>query len=280
MRNSSRMKSGSASLLSSLAGSIFSLLLLVCGAGCAADQAAQQSLDAGFTSIANAPQNDELTDALTRADAQLAKEPAGKNTARALYLRGRALEQRVKKSPAQATADFGAARQAYVDALQQSPGTPLEYYIRSSLANICYWQDDYTTAQQQWAACAGKFDDDTVNSFVQYRIGLCQQRLGNFIAADQTFATVQEKFQVVEVAQRAKAHTGFRFFTVQLATFANAQTADAAVAQLLRENVNPKRITDPRGTHVVTIGPCPNYAQAQQLKARFIARYPDAVIVP
>ena len=277
MRNS---PTGSSPIRSSWTKILASLILLVLAAGCAADQAAQESLNAGFTSIANAPQNDELSDALNRADAQVAKEPAGKSTASALYLRGRALEQRVKKSSAQATADFGAARQAYVDALQQNPGTPLEHYVRASLANICYWQDDYSTAQQQWTTCAGKFDDETVNAFVLYRIGLCQQRLGNFTAADQTFATVQEKFAVPEVAQRAKSHTGFRFFSVQLATFASQQTADAAVAQLLRENVSPKRMTDPRGAHVVTIGPCPNYAQAQQLKARFIARYPDAVIVP
>ncbi|CAN5624977.1 hypothetical protein BH09PLA1_BH09PLA1_37290 [soil metagenome] len=255
-------------------------LILTSAAGCAADQAAQENLDAGFVAIANPRQDNQLSDALARADAQIAKEPSGKNAAKALYLRGRALEQRVKQSPAQATADFGSARQAYTDALQQSPGTPLEYYIRASLANICYWQDDYTTAQQQWQACAGKFDDTSVNAFIAYRIGLCQQRLGNFVAADQTFASVQQKFQSPEVVMRAKAHSGFRSFTVQLATFATAQNADAAVAQLMRENVNPKRVTDPRGTHVVNIGPCANYAQAQQLKARFVGRFPDAVIVP
>ena len=255
------------------------IALAICG--CAADQAAQENLDAGFASISAAPQNDELSDALSRADVQIGKEPAGKNTAKALYLRGRALEQRVKQSPAQATADFGAARQAYLDALQRNPREPLEHYIRASLANVCYWQDDYTTAQQQWTAVAGKFDDESTNAFVLYRIGLCQQRLGNFTAADQTFAKVQQTYpNLLEVVQRAKNHAGFHFFAVQLATFANQQTADATVTQLIREGVNPKRITDPRGAHVVTIGPCSNYAQAQQLKARYLARFPDAVIVP
>ena len=250
-------------------------------AGCAADQQTQQNLDAGFTSIANAPQNDELSDALARADAQIAKEPTGKNSAKALYLRGRALEQRVKKSPAQANADFGAARQAYTDALQQKPGVPLEHYIRASLANVCYWQDDYITAQQEWSTVAGKFEDESTNAFVLYRIGLCQQRLGNFVGADQVFARVQEQFpQAVEVGTRAKNHVGFKYFLVQLATFANAQTADATAQQLVRDGVNPKRITDPRGAHIVTIGPCSTYAQAQQLKSRYIARFPDAVIVP
>jgi tetratricopeptide (TPR) repeat protein len=250
-------------------------------AGCAADQAAQQNLDAGFNSLSTARQDDELSDALGRADAQLAKEPAGKNAPKALYLRGHALEQRVKKSPAQAASDFAAARQAYVEALQQDPGQPLVNYIRASLANVCYWQDDYVTAQQQWSAVAGQFDDDAINAFVLYRIGLCQQRLGNFVAADQTFAKVQELYpQSVEVGTRAKNHMGFQFFVVQLATFATQQSADATVKQLVREGVNPKRLTDPRGAHVVTIGPCATYAQAQQLKSRYIARFPDAVIVP
>jgi cell division protein FtsN len=110
---------------------------------------------------------------------------------------------------------------------------------------------------------------------------IAQQRLGNFVAADQTFVKVQEQFpQAVEVGTRAKNHMGFKFFVVQVATFANAQTADATVAQLIRNGVNPKRITNPRGTHVVTIGPASTYAQAQQLKARYQARFPDAVIVP
>jgi hypothetical protein len=249
--------------------------------GCAADQQTQQNLDAGFNSLTTARQDDELSDALGKADAQLAKEPTGKPAPKALYLRGRALEQRVKQSPAQASSDFAAARQAYVDALQQTPGLPLDNFIRASLANVCYWQDDYVTAQQQWTTVAGRFEDEATNAFVLYRIGLCQQRLGNFIAADQTFSKVQEQFaQAVEVGTRAKNHMGFKFFIVQLATFANAQTADATVQQLMRDGVNPKRVTDPRGAHVVTIGPASTYAQAQQLKSRYVARFPDAVIVP
>ena len=281
MRNSRSFKrSTSMSMMLILATVAMTLFT----SGCAGDQVAQQNLDAGFTSISNARQGDELSDALSRADAQIAKEPTGKNTARALYLRGRALEQRLKSSPAQATADFGAARQAYTDALKQNPGVPLEHFIRASLANVCYWQDDYVAAQQHWAACTGKFDDENTNAFVLYRIGLCQQRLGNFVAADRTFAQVQQMYpNAAEVAQRAKSRTGFTFFTVQLATFANSQTADATVAQLMRDGVNPKRVSDPRdprNTHAVTIGPCATYAQAQQLKARYIARFPDAVIVP
>jgi cell division septation protein DedD len=92
---------------------------------------------------------------------------------------------------------------------------------------------------------------------------------------------VQQTYpNAAEVVGRAKSRTGFTFFTVQLATFANPQTADATVMQLMRDGVNPKRVSEPRGTHAVTIGPCATHAQAQQLKARYIARFPNAVIVP
>jgi hypothetical protein len=43
------------------------ILALIVVSGCAADQAAQESLDAGFTSVANARHGDELSDAIARA---------------------------------------------------------------------------------------------------------------------------------------------------------------------------------------------------------------------
>src|SRR5947208_2684472 len=98
-----------------------SALVLFGSAGCAADKEAHDNLTAGFASLQNGSQEDELSDALGHADAQLAKQSTGPAASEALYLRGRAMEKRAKKTPAQATSDFAAARQAYLDALNQSP---------------------------------------------------------------------------------------------------------------------------------------------------------------
>ena len=244
--------------------------------GCAGEANTKQNLAAGYDAF-NSQQYD---DAIARADTQLAKDPRGKGSAEALYLRGRALEQRAKNHPTDARNDLAAARQAYVDALAQKPASQLDAYIRTSLANVAYWQDDFTTAQQQWTAAYGKLGTPDTDPFILYRIGLCQQRLGQFDDADKTFAAVVERYPQTEAADRAKSHSGFRAFTVQLATFADAKGAERAESDLRREGVAAARVVDPRGRHVLSVGPVPTYAAAQQLRTRFTARYPDALIVP
>jgi hypothetical protein len=65
-----------------------------------------------------------------------------------------------------------------------------------------------------------------------------------------------------------------------MATYASATSADAAVGELRRSGVIPLRTIDPRGNHVVSVGPVPTFVAAQQLKARFVQKFPDAVILP
>lgn len=257
-----------------------SALFLIGAAGCANDNTTKENLTAGFSSLSNPSHDDEFADALSRADAQIAKDPQGKGSPEAYYLRGRALEQRVKHSQQQSDSDLAAARVAYIDAINRHPNNDLEQYIRISLGNICYWQDDYATALQQWTTVQGKMKDETLNAFALYRMGLCEQRLGNFSGADNTFDDVQKKYPTSDAALRAKSHTGFKYFAVQLATFANAKTADQTAKSLSREIPSAQHVVDARGQHVVTVGHANNYAQALQIKSHFASRYPDAVIVP
>jgi cell division septation protein DedD len=111
-------------------------------------------------------------------------------------------------------------------------------------------------------------------------MGLCQQRLGQFQQADQTFAMVQQQHPGSTPAQRAKEHVGVRSFFVQLVTFKTAASADKAVAALRREGVEPARIENDQGFQQIRVGPVQSYAQAVSLKTRFADRYPDAIIVP
>ncbi len=246
-------------------------------AGCV-DQATKENLTTGYTSF-EARQYDA---SLSHAESALVKSngDSSPGSAEALYLKGRSIEERAKKTRADATADLSAARTAYVNALGASPPPKLEPFIHASIANVAYWQDDYAAALQEWQAASKKFSDADTNAFVLYRIGLCQQRLGQFAEADKTFANVQQERPGAEVADRARAHAGARSFALQLATYSTVAQADAAMTQLAAQHLKATNIADPRGRHVVSVGPFDTYLHASQMRSRLAALYPEAIILP
>lgn len=253
------------------------LLLMLCiVAGCADDSRAKAELREGYSSL-EARQYDQ---AQSQAEAFLQHTPQGPGSAEALYLKGRALEQKSAANINQARADLQAAREAYLQALAHSPSPRLTAYIHTSLANVAYFQEDYPSAITEWSNAYDKLENSEVKAWVLYRLGLCYQRMGQFAQADENFVRVQQDFSGSVPAQRAKEHQGIRGFSVQLATFATIQPADAAIATLRREGVLANRQTDASGHSVVMVGPMPSYAQAQALKARYSARYPAAVVIP
>lgn len=245
--------------------------------GCVENQPPRKALNEGYAAL----EQRQYDQAIDKADEFLRQSPAGPGSAEALYLRGRAYEQRTAPNPHEAQINLQNARTAYIQALEQNPSDKLEAYVRASLANVAYFQDDYTTALQQWLTSYNDLSNEpVVQAWVLYRIGLCRQRTNQFEQADRTFAAVQERFPNTIPAQRAREHAGARSFYVQLATFANVSGADQASAQLKRESVTPVRSIDAKGRHVLRVGPAQTYGQAQMLKSRFTSRYPDAMIVP
>jgi TolA-binding protein len=255
------------------------LLFLSPVAGCGGQQPAAQD-KANLKAASQSIESQQFDQAIAQSDAYLAKIPHGPGSAEALYLKGRGYEGRVAQNNAQAQANLQSARAAYIQGLTQNPSAVLEPSIHTSLANVAYFQDDYTTALSQWTTAYPNLRDDSIRGWVLYRIGICQQRLGQFDRADQTFAQVQSKFPNSVPAQRAREHQGARNFQVQLATFASATSADNAAAKLRTQGVNPVRIMNPQGQQQLRIGPVPNYAQALALKNRFAGQYPDALVVP
>jgi tetratricopeptide (TPR) repeat protein len=254
--------------------------LMVCGLGmpgCGPDKQAKQDLTEGYASL----ENQQFDDALSHADSFLAQHPNGQGSAEALYLKGRALEQKSVNGPAEARNNLTAARAAYVDAFAQKPSPKLESYLHTSLANVAYFLDDYVTAVNEWTTAYDALgDDDAIKAWVLYRIGLCKQRLGQFTDADQVLAAVQERYPNTLPAQRAKEKMGARGFSLQVATFANSAAADSTVGSLRQEGVSAIKQADPKGRTVVFVGPVPSYQQALSLKTRYAMKYPDAVIVP
>lgn len=217
---------------------------------------------------------------MQHADAHLAKTPNGVGSAEALYLKGQALEKKTAANAEEGRMNFRTARDDYKQALVLQPAPALDARLHAGVANTSYWLDDYPTAIQEWTKAYDEMDDPSAKSFTLYRIGLCQQRLGQFAQADRTFAIVQQQYSGSDAAHRAHDHQGYRAFTVQLATFANPATADAAVANLRRQGVAATRVANSAGQSVVSVAPFANYAQAEELMNRYAATYPSAIVLP
>jgi outer membrane protein assembly factor BamD (BamD/ComL family) len=255
-------------------------LILICAAapGCSPRIAESDKavLDAGYAAL----EARQYNQAIANADAFLARSPHGPGTPEALYLRGRGYEGKVAGNPASAGADLQSARTAYIQVLEMNPAQPLKAYAQTSLANVAYFQEDYQTALQQWAEAYDKLDRDDIKAWALYRMGVCQQRMGDFDRADRTFAQVQQRHAKTEPAQRARDHQGARAFYVQVGTFTSAASADRASADLRVMGITPLRLSDSQGHQFVRAGPFSKYAQAQQIKTRVAGRFPDAIIVP
>jgi len=227
----------------------------------------------------------QLDAAMTGADRVLVGNPAGPGAAEAHYLRGRVLEERAqeaarKEEIPEAKSNLQAARDAYNAGLSAKPAPAVEGNLRAGVANVAYFQEDYSTAISQWTVAADKIADPQTKAWVLYRVGLSQQRFGNFPDADRTFATVQKDFPGSEPAKRAAAHQGVRGFHVQVGVFGATANADGAVTDLRKEGVIALIVADPAGRHIVRVGPVPTYEQAKALKTRLAGKYPDAVIIP
>jgi tetratricopeptide (TPR) repeat protein len=244
--------------------------------GCATDQGAKDNLTAGYTAL-DARQYD---DAINHADETLTKSPSGESSAEAFYLKGRAYEQRAKPDVRGASSDLETAASYYQQALTLSPSRSLEGYLHASLGNVDYWRDDFYGALQQFSLAYDLIDSTDLKSFILYRAGLCQQRLGQFNVADKSFQAVQDRFPGTEAATRAHDHQGVHDFNVRVALFSNVQAADSAVAALSSMSVNTYKKMLPNGQYVVLVGPEGTYTEAMGMKARVAGQYPDAMIVP
>jgi outer membrane protein assembly factor BamD (BamD/ComL family) len=224
----------------------------------------------------------QLDAAMTGADRVLIGNRDGTGAAEAHYLRGRVFEERAAQAsdPALAKAALANARTAYNAALAAHPAPELDARVHAGIANAAYFQDDYATAIAEFSVASNKLTEPTSKAWALYRVGLSQQRFGNFDEADQTFAKVQQGFPNTEPARRAGQHQGARGFHVQIGTYSTPANAQNAVATLRADGVIGTQQSDPAGRVVVRVGPVPTYDQARALKSRLAAKYPDALIIP
>jgi len=251
--------------------------MLFLAAGCATNPSGAQSLREGYAAL-----NDrQYEQAIGAADQFLAATPEGAGAAEATFLRGRAIYQRDKATPAKSVADVAEARVCFEKALTLAPPPNLEALAHSDLANAAYFQDDFVTAEKEWSAAYDKLENPDAKSWVMYRAGLCRQRQGRWADADAMFASVQQTYPSSEPARRAREHQGHKAFFVQVGAFQDLVSADRVIAALTKTGVKAQRGgATPQKLQPVYAGPRATYREAMALKQQLTAQYPSAVIVP
>ncbi len=251
--------------------------LLLCS--CASQQDANvKTLRAGYDALAA----HRLDDAVTAADKVLANSPTKTLPAEAHYLKGSAYEDRAMSSPTNLSSDLQRARTEYIAAIAEPHAPDLEGRARAGVANVAFHQDDYATAYMQWQSAYEKLERPEDKYRTLYRLGQTAQRIGHWEEADKFFTMIEQSAPNTDLATKARQHRGARGFIVQLATFADAKQAVAAVTALRRQGIAAQDTPDPANPslHLIRISPLSTWLEAKALRQRFAAEYPNIVILP
>jgi tetratricopeptide (TPR) repeat protein len=259
-------------------------LAIALAAGCSSGTTPMDraKLHAGYQSL----NQRDYDGAMTAAEQFLRTHPAGSpGSAEALYLQGRVYEQRATSAErtgadSRSKMDLQSARAVYVRALAIPAEPRLVALIHSGVANVAYFQDDYTTAMNEWAVAFPDLSDPEAKAWALYRIGICQQRLGRFDQADRSFTSVRQQFPNSVPAERASLHLGARAFYVQVGAFTDVKNADRIAASLQSQGFHAARAIGPSGQNEVRVGPAYSFVEAKQLQARLLGTYPTATIEP
>jgi TolA-binding protein len=215
------------------------------------------------------------------ADEYVAKQPAGSALADALYLRGRALEEKAQRDAASPQKDVADAYNAYTEALAANPRPELEGLIHIGMGNVLYFQDRYAAAINELTSGYEKATRESDKAWALYRVGLCNQRLAKWDEADKFFAAVQQQYPGTAQAQRARDHQGAKAFWVQVATFGSPAAASTAADELKKQGLAAQLFVDTtRNAQVVRVGPLPTYDAATAMRQRVLGKYRDSIIVP
>jgi tetratricopeptide (TPR) repeat protein len=245
--------------------------------GCASDQQAHDQLEAGNKAISAHDYDSAIR------DADMVLSTGSSDYAGAAdYLRGLAIVNRMdaqKPDPATAQRELEIARGAFVAGLSQHCSNELAARLHGQLGFVEYFEDEYAPALRDLTAALPQLSQPEWKQYVLYRMGVCQQRLGRFDDADQTFLKVQSDYAGTQIAQRAKARRGVRGFYVQIGVFSQ-QTDIEKAARTIGEAGSVPLKTEDKGLTVLRTADVPSFEQAAQLKSRLAFAYPDALVMP
>jgi TolA-binding protein len=272
-------RGSSAKLAKPLARRAAAAALVLAAAGCAHGPTPRDNLATAYREFESPnPNYAQIADA---ADAYLKEQPTGPAAADALYLRGRALEEKGQRDASSPQKDFADAYNYYSQALAQRPRPGLAALIHVGMGNVLYFQDRYSAAIHELTNGLEQLERDPDKAWALYRVGLCYQRLAHWEEADKQFIAVQQRFPNTDQAARAREHQGARAFYVQVATYAAPAQADATTAELKRQGLPAQRFQDTaRNVQYVRVGPMNTYEAAVAAKQKLWGRYRDAVVVP
>jgi tetratricopeptide (TPR) repeat protein len=144
---------------------------------------------------------------------------------------------------------------------------------------VYFFQDRFGDAIFQATNALPLVKSQQVKSFLLLREGECQQRLGRFTDADQTFRKVEQLYPNSPVAEAARDHEGHKSFYVQLATYDNDLQAEQAINSLQSSGAVISKSTT-KGLTIIDAGPYPSYTDAKNEKDKLIKNFPQATIVP
>jgi tetratricopeptide (TPR) repeat protein len=252
----------------------FGFLIFALVASCTGDLQSRQELDSGKKALDFGQTDNAIRDA----DAVISSNdtPA---LAEAYYIRGYAIEIRPKPDNAAAAHDFAMARQSYSRGLTYDPRPTIAGRLHVQLGNVCYYQEDYSAAIPEFTAAYAILESSQPKDLVLYHIGICEQRLGRFDDADRTFQRVQQDYPNCAYAAPARAHQGIRGFYVQLGAYSQSRDIDNAARAVSAAGSAPLK-TSQKGLTIIRTADVPSYGQAEQLRDRLAAQYPDARVMP
>jgi tetratricopeptide (TPR) repeat protein len=203
----------------------------------------------------------------------------GPALAEAYYLRGYAIEMRPKVDNAASARDLAMARDSYVKGLSHDPRPTLAARLHAQLGNVCYYQQDYSTAVVELGTAFNMMDNSQPKDLVLYHMGVGQQRLGRFADADSTFQRLLQDYPNSLYAGAAKAHQGVHGFYVQVGAYAKESDIESAARAIAAAGSAPLK-TSNKGLTVMRTADVPSFAQAEQLRERLAGQYPDARVMP
>ncbi len=152
--------------------------------------------------------------------------------------------------------------------------------LHTGVANVNYFEEDYAGAMSEWQIAYENLEDEGQKARVLYQIGRCEQRLGMFDKADQTFAQVQRLYPETDAAHWSANRSGATGFYVEVGLFPDPKNAESAAEALRKKGFAASRTPDSVGRQLVRVGPIAAYAEAKAVQAHVSHDYPRAIISP
>jgi len=239
--------------------------------GCAVGPEGRQALQSADAAYLRG--DDETT--IRQAGRFLALHPRLPEAAEAYYLRGLALCRQGRD--AEAKADLTAAVAA-------SKRDDLTAQAHARLGEMAYAAGDWPEARKHYEAVLkyGRGGAPPCDQ-AMYRLGCLFQQEGRWRDADVVFRRLRHLFDKTELARRAQARVGAKFWSVQAGAFTSAETADALCGRLAQAGL-PARVDlalrDGKLMRLVRVGEYPTYDAAAGAVAQVRRIEPEAFATP